>query len=74
MSIARSRFFPSNIIEYLREFQFICKTVLAYESGDPGVQFNEKTEGRKSRETVTLKSRIFQQKFLLLNNPWQIYL
>jgi hypothetical protein len=27
----------------------ICKTVLAHESGDPGVQLNKKTEGRKSR-------------------------
>jgi hypothetical protein len=26
-----------------------------HESGDPGAQFNEKTEGRKSRETVPLK-------------------
>jgi hypothetical protein len=29
--------------------------VLAHESGDPGVQFDEKTRGRKSRKTVTLK-------------------
>jgi hypothetical protein len=30
---------------------------LAHESGDPGVQFNEKkTEGRKSRDTVPLNS------------------
>jgi hypothetical protein len=43
-------------IEYLREFESICKTVLAHESGDPGVQFNEKTEGKKSRETVPLMS------------------
>jgi hypothetical protein len=47
-------FFLSNLIEYLREFESICKTVLASVSGDPGVQFNEKTEGRKSRETVSL--------------------
>jgi hypothetical protein len=49
-----STIFLSNLIEYLREFESICKTVLAHESGDPGVQFNEKTEGRKSRETVPL--------------------
>jgi hypothetical protein len=43
----------SNLIEYLREFESICKTVLAHESGNPGVQFDEKkTEGRKSRDTV----------------------
>jgi hypothetical protein len=35
----------SNLIEYLRECESICKTVLAHESGDPGVQFNENTEG-----------------------------
>jgi hypothetical protein len=29
-------------IEYLREIESICKTVLAQESGDPGVQFNKK--------------------------------
>jgi hypothetical protein len=29
------------------EFEFICKTVLAHESGDPGVQFNEKNRGSK---------------------------
>jgi hypothetical protein len=28
---------------------------LAHESGDPGVQFNEKTEGKKSHETVPLR-------------------
>jgi hypothetical protein len=38
----------SNLVEDLREFESICKTVLAHESGDPGVQFNEKTEGRTS--------------------------
>jgi hypothetical protein len=44
----------SNLIEDLREFESICKTVLAHESGDPGVQLNEKIEGRKSRDTVPL--------------------
>jgi hypothetical protein len=45
------------IVEYLHEFESICKTVLAHESGDPGVQFNEKkTEGRKFCETVPLIS------------------
>jgi hypothetical protein len=40
---------------YIRIYS-ICKTVLAHESGDPGVQLNEKkTEGRKSRETVPLR-------------------
>jgi hypothetical protein len=39
--------FSSNLIEYLRKFESICKTVLAHESGDPWVQFNEKTGGSK---------------------------
>jgi hypothetical protein len=52
--IARSQFFSSNLIEYLREYESILKTALAHESGDPGVAFNEKTKGRKSRETVSL--------------------
>jgi hypothetical protein len=49
-------------IKYLREYEFIFKTALAHESGDPGVLFAEKTEGRKSRETVPL---INVSKFLL---------
>jgi hypothetical protein len=32
------------------------QNLLAHESGDPGVQFNEKPEGRKSRETLPLKT------------------
>jgi hypothetical protein len=42
-------------IEYLHKYEFIFKTALAHESGDPVVLFAEKTEGRKSRETVRLK-------------------
>jgi hypothetical protein len=34
-------------IEYLREYKFIFKTVLAHESGDPGVLFAEKNQGSK---------------------------
>jgi hypothetical protein len=48
--------FSSNLVEDLREFESICKTVSAHESEDPGVQFNEKTEGQKSRDTVPLNS------------------
>jgi hypothetical protein len=39
-----------------REFEAIFKTAIALESGDPRVPFNEKTEGRKSRETVPLRT------------------
>jgi hypothetical protein len=35
------------VVEQLREFESICKTVLAHESGDSGVQFNEKKRGSK---------------------------
>jgi hypothetical protein len=37
------------------EFEYLCITVLAHKAGDPGVQFDEKTRGGKSRETVPLK-------------------
>jgi hypothetical protein len=46
--IAASRFSSSNLIEYLREFEPICKTVLAHESGDPGVySLTKKCQGSK---------------------------
>jgi hypothetical protein len=53
------------VVEYLCEFESICITVLAHESGDPGVQFKEKTKGRKSRETVPLKSVWFTASCIL---------
>jgi hypothetical protein len=34
-------------IAYLREYEFIFKTALAHESGDPGILFAEKTRGSK---------------------------
>jgi hypothetical protein len=34
-------------IENLREYEFIFKTALAHESGDPGVLFAEKKRGSK---------------------------
>jgi hypothetical protein len=53
LSLALSN--KKNRIEILREFESLFKTALAHESGHPGVPFNEKTEGRKSRYTVPLK-------------------
>jgi hypothetical protein len=35
------------IVKYLGEFESICNTVLAHESGDPGEQLNEKNQGTK---------------------------
>jgi hypothetical protein len=35
------------VVELLRQFESICKTVLAHVSGDPGVQFNEKNRESK---------------------------
>jgi hypothetical protein len=32
------------VVEYLCEYESIFKTALAHESGDPGVQFDEKPE------------------------------
>jgi hypothetical protein len=46
-------------IEYLCEYEFIYKTALAHESGDPGVLFAQKNRGRKSRETVSLMVSLF---------------
>jgi hypothetical protein len=63
-------------IELLREFESICKTVLAYESGDPGVQFDEKTRSQKSRATVPLnkkKSALEVQKNCLAANTDVMY-
>jgi hypothetical protein len=51
----------SNGIEFLREFESICKTVLAHESGDPGVQFAEKPQRSKSRETVPLTQSSYRK-------------
>jgi hypothetical protein len=52
----------SNLVENLREFESICKTVLAHESGDPGYCLTKKTEGRKSHDTVPLTDGIIQEK------------
>jgi hypothetical protein len=40
--IVRSLFSLSYLVEDLREFESICKTVLAHVLGDLGVQFNGK--------------------------------
>jgi hypothetical protein len=42
------------IIKYLREYKFTFETALAHETGGPGVLFAEKTNGRKSCDTVSL--------------------
>jgi hypothetical protein len=40
--------FPSNLIEYISaNSNLYAKPFLAHESGDPGVQFNEKNRGSK---------------------------
>jgi hypothetical protein len=41
-------------VEYLREFEAICKKALTRESGAQAGLFDEKTRGRKSRDTVPL--------------------
>jgi hypothetical protein len=43
------------VVEYLREYESIFEPALAHESVDPGVLFDEKTGGRKSRESVPLR-------------------
>jgi hypothetical protein len=44
----------SKKFEYLREFEFIFEKALAPLSGAQDGRFDEKTEGRKSRDTVPL--------------------
>jgi hypothetical protein len=43
----RHRVESNFIIKYLCEYEFIFKTALAHESGDPGVLFDEKNQGSK---------------------------
>jgi hypothetical protein len=40
--------------EYLCEYESKFETAVVHESVDPGVIFDEKTRGQKSRETVPL--------------------
>jgi hypothetical protein len=54
-------------IEYLREYEFIFKTALAHESGDPGVLFAEKNRGSKILWDCPFKQR-FLHITLLYNN------
>jgi hypothetical protein len=49
-----ARFFHSKIDHYLGEFEAEFKKALARESGAQVVLFDEKNEGRKSRDTVPL--------------------
>jgi hypothetical protein len=49
-------------VDYLREYESIFETALAHESVDPGVLFNEKTRGRKSRATVPLNTTVHPQR------------
>jgi hypothetical protein len=41
--------------------------VLAHESGDPGVQFDEKNRGCKSHETVPLRIFFFHEIFAAIS-------
>jgi hypothetical protein len=56
-------------IEYLRECEFIFETALAHESGGPWVLIDEKTEGRKSRDTVPLIYVYTIKKNYYVNDP-----
>jgi hypothetical protein len=48
----------SDYLEFLGDFEDICKTALARESGPYGGLIDEKTECRKSRDTVPLNTEI----------------
>jgi hypothetical protein len=55
-------------VKYLCEFESICKTVLALESGTQGYSLTKRTEGRKSRETVPLICiTVYTGKFLCIS-------
>jgi hypothetical protein len=43
-------------MDFLGEYEAICKTALGRESGPWWGLFDEKSEGRKSRDTVPLSS------------------
>jgi hypothetical protein len=48
----------NDYLEFLGDFEAICETALARETGPLGMLIDEKTSGRKSRDTVPLiKSR-----------------
>jgi hypothetical protein len=42
MAVKYNRKFAIFVVEYLREYEPIFETPLAHETGDPGVQFDEK--------------------------------
>jgi hypothetical protein len=62
------------IILYLGEFEAEFKKALARESGAQGVLFDEKTEGRKSRDTIPLRlpklNVVVNKMVLLVHQPW----
>jgi hypothetical protein len=66
---SQARFFALENRSYLGEFEAEFKKALACESGPQGVLFDEKTEGRKSLDTVPLrqlsvsKLRIISRKY-----------
>jgi hypothetical protein len=43
-------------VDYLRKYESIFETALAHESVHPGVLFDEKIRGKKSRATVPLSA------------------
>jgi hypothetical protein len=48
------RTISNDYLEFLGDFEAICETALARESGPQGVLIDEKSEGRISRDTVPL--------------------
>jgi hypothetical protein len=45
--------------EFLWEFESICKTALAHESGDQGVPFSEKKPRVENLKRLSLKGQTF---------------
>jgi hypothetical protein len=60
--------FSNDYLDFLGEYEVICETALARESGPSGDCLMKKTEGRKFRDTAPL-SEIFRLKN---RSVWQI--
>jgi hypothetical protein len=60
-------------MEYLREFESICKTVEPMNPGTQGYSLTKKTEGQKSRETVPLNCNTTNEYFKILHTSADDY-
>jgi hypothetical protein len=65
----RNSNFSNDYLDFLGEYEAICETALARESGAYGGLFDEETRGRKSRGRVPLNTvDNFKREKLFLKN------